>query len=121
MNLRNTKNSPTRFSRLYHQVDLDEPNEALERLLIKRAMLLNRAENKLVKLAELLAGKTESLHHALFYCAPGRIASVMELLTDLGLRIAKFTAEESTDKKTRTLRYVCVWTPSSTCRNEMSG
>ena len=84
-----------RISRLYHQVDLNEPNEALERLLIKRATLLNRAENKLTKLVELLEDKTDSLHHTLFYCAPGRIDPVIDLLTNLGLRIAKFTAEES--------------------------
>ena len=85
-----------KISKLYHRNDPDEPNEALERLLIKRATLLNRAENKLTKLAELLADKTDPLHHTLFYCAPGRIVPVIELLTDLDLRIAKFTAEEST-------------------------
>ena len=88
-----------KISKLYHQIDKNDPNDALERLLIKRARLLNRAENKLTKLAELLADKTDSLHHTLFYCAPGRIVPVIELLTDLGLRIAKFTAEESTDKR----------------------
>ena len=88
-----------RISKLYHQVDPDEPNAALEQLLIKRATLLNRAENKLAKLIELLEDKTDSLHHALFYCAPGRIVPVIELLTNLGLRVAKFTAEESIDDR----------------------
>ena len=88
-----------RISKIYHQVDHDEPNNALERLLMKRAMLLNRAENKLAKLAELLADKIDSIHHTLFYCAPGRIVPVIELLTDLGLRIAKFTSEESADER----------------------
>ena len=84
-----------RISKLYHKIDLDESNEAFERLLIRRATLLNRAENKLVKLAELLEDKTDPLHHALFYCAPKRIEPVIDLLTNLGIRIAKFTAEES--------------------------
>ena len=84
-----------RISKLYHQVESGETSEVLERLLIKRATLLNRAENKLAKLAELLTDKTDSLHHTLFYCAPGRIVPVLELLTNLGLRVAKFTAEES--------------------------
>ena len=88
-----------KISKLYYRIDPDEPNEALERLLIQRATLLNRAENKLAKLAELLADETDSLHHALFYCAPGRIVPVIELLTDLGLRVAKFTAEESTNER----------------------
>ncbi|MCY4570598.1 MAG: DEAD/DEAH box helicase family protein [Candidatus Poribacteria bacterium] len=93
-----------RISKLYHQVESSEISEALERLLIKRATLLNRAENKLTKLAELLTDKTDSLHHTLFYCAPGRIAPVLELLTNLGLRVAKFTAQESTAKRQELLK-----------------
>ena len=87
------------ISKLYYKNNADESNEALERLLIKRATLLNRAENKLLRLAELLTDKIESIHHTLFYCAPGRIAPVIELLTHLDLRIAKFTAKESTDER----------------------
>ena len=93
-----------RISKLYYQVEHSEANEALERLLIKRATLLNRAENKLTKLAELVADKTDSLHHTLFYCASGRIAPVLELLTTLGLRVAKFTAEESATKRQELLK-----------------
>ena len=88
-----------RISKLYHVNDSDEPNEILEHLLIQRATLLNRAENKLAKLAELLTDEIDSLHHTLFYCAPGRIVPVIDLLTGLGLRIAKFTAEESTAER----------------------
>ena len=46
------------ISKLYHQIESGEASEALERLLIRRATLLNRAENKLTKLAELLTGKS---------------------------------------------------------------
>ena len=92
------------ISKLYHQVEYDEASEALERLLIKRATLLNRAENKLTKLAELLIDKVASLHHTLFYCAHGRIDPVLELLTNLRLRIAKFTAEESAAKRQELLK-----------------
>ena len=93
-----------RISKLYHQVEYGEASEALERLLTKRATLLNRAENKLAKLAELLTDKTDSLHHTLFYCAPGRIVPVLELLTNLGLRVAKFTAEESAAERQELLK-----------------
>ena len=88
-----------RISKFYPQVESGEISEALERLLIKRARLLNTAENKLAKLEELLIDQVDLLHHTLFYCAPGRIDSVLELLTNLRLRIAKFTAEESTTKR----------------------
>ena len=93
-----------RISKLYHQIESGDTSEILERLLIKRAMLLNRAENKLTKLAELLTDKTDSLHHTLFYCAPGRIIPVLNLLTTLGLRIAKFTAEESAAERQELLK-----------------
>ena len=93
-----------RISKLYHQTESGEISEALERLLINRATLLNRAENKLTKLAELLTDKTDSLHHTLFYCAPGRITPVLELLTILGLRVAKFTAEESAAERQELLK-----------------
>lgn len=93
-----------RISKLYHQVESGEIGEVLERLLIKRATLLNRAENKLAKLAELLTDKIDSLHHTLFYCALGRIVPVVELLTDLGLRVAKFTAEESAAERQELLK-----------------
>ena len=93
-----------RISKLYHQVKSGEISEVLERLLIKRATLLNRAENKLTKLAELLTDKTDSLHHTLFYCALGRIIPVLELLTNLGLRVAKFTAEESVTERQELLK-----------------
>ena len=92
------------ISKLYHQIESGETSEVLERLLIKRARLLNRAENKLTKLAELLTDKTDSLHHTLFYCALGRIVPVVELLTDLGLRVAKFTAEESAAERQELLK-----------------
>ena len=88
-----------KISKLHYQIETGEASEVLKQLLIKRSMLLGRAENKLVKLAELLIDKTDLIHHTLFYCAPGRIASVLELLTDLGLRIAKFTAKESVAKR----------------------
>ena len=93
-----------RISKLYHLIESGETSEVLEQLLIKRARLLNRAENKLAKLAELLADKVDSLHHTLFYCASGRIVPVLELLTDLGLRVAKFTAEESAAERHELLK-----------------
>ena len=93
------KDLTDRIARLYRRTNADEPNEALDRLLIKRATLLNKAENKLPTLEQLIEDRNDSLHHALFYCAPGQINSVLPMLTDLGLRVAKFTAKESTTER----------------------
>ena len=91
------------ISRQYHRIKSDEPNESLKRLLIERAQLLNKAENKLPTLTKILTGKTDSLHHTLFYCAPGQLRSVIRILTNLGLRVAKFTAKESTSERQKLL------------------
>ena len=88
-----------KISKLFYSESSDEQNEHLEHLLRMRAKLLNNAENKLPVLLEILSGKTGSLHHALFYCAPGQIDLVIPPLTDLGLRVAKFTAKESASER----------------------
>ena len=92
-----------KIGKIYHKIEHDQTDKALEHLLIRRARLLNNAENKMSILYELLENKVDSLHHTLFYCAPGRINPVLELLRNLDLRIAKFTAEESSDKRTELL------------------
>ena len=44
------------------------------------------------------------LHHALFYCAPGQIDEVVPILGDgFGLRVSRFTAEESAGERGRLL------------------
>jgi superfamily II DNA or RNA helicase len=86
-------------------MDRDEPEKqaALEMLLIKRARLLNRAENKLTCLHRLLS-ELGPLSHALFYCAPEQIDAVCRLVGwDHGLLIHTFTAEENNDERQRLL------------------
>ncbi len=79
-----------------------ERDKLLEALLRQRADLLNRAENKLPMLKQLVVNQSESepLHHSLFYCAPGQIDEVIPMLGyELGLRVHPFTAEESTEER----------------------
>ena len=56
-----------KISKLFYSKSSDEQNEHLEHLLRMRAKLLNNAENKLPVLLDILAGKTDSLHHTLFF------------------------------------------------------
>ena len=88
-----------KISKLHFSVDQDQKNKVLEQLMIKRARLLNRAENKLSILRELILNQVDTIHHSLFYCAHGGIEPVFTLLEELGLRIAKFTAEVPTDER----------------------
>ena len=82
-------------------------NPSLELLLFKRARLLSSAENKLVKLKEVLI--KENLINSkknLFYVAANieedeygntirDVDKVIELLTNLGMNVRKFTSEEN--------------------------
>ena len=67
-----------KIAKLINREDV-ESQEALKMLLIKRANLLNTAENKLVMLSDLV-DREPFIKHALFYCAPGQIDEVLRLL-----------------------------------------
>lgn len=67
-----------KIARLVNNEDV-EKQEMLKMLLIKRARLLNTAVNKLHTLSDLLDKETH-LDHTLFYCAPGQIDEVMQLV-----------------------------------------
>jgi superfamily II DNA or RNA helicase len=77
--------------------------QTLEMLLIRRAKLMNNAENKLVILSDLLDYRSD-IAHTLFYCAPEQIDKVLQLLGwEKGLITHKFTAEENTQKRQQLL------------------
>ncbi len=68
--------------------------EILERLLIKRANILNSASNKICKISKLV-DKQKGMKHTLFYCAPSQIDEVVQLLGwEKRLKVHRFTAEE---------------------------
>ncbi len=84
--------------------DNPDMEEVREMLLIKRARLLNKAENKLVRLSQLLTEMQSSLSHALFYCSPEQLEAVCRLVGwEHGLLIHTFTAEESNDERQQLL------------------
>ena len=92
-----------RIARLYNASAESRSLEFQEALLRQRADILNKAQNKLEKLGELLR-ENRNLHHALFYCAPGQIDEVVPILGNgFGLRVSRFTAEESTEERSRLL------------------
>ena len=83
----------TQITRLM-SVDKPELAQALEMLLIKRARLLNNAQNKLAVLSSTLK-RLGQIDHALFYCAPEQIDDVCRLLGwQHDMLIHRFTAEE---------------------------
>lgn len=81
----------------------EEIQDALKMLLIKRARLLNTAENKLEALSDLV-DQQDNIEHTLFYCAPKQIDEVVSLLGwDKGLLVHRFTAEENPQERQQLL------------------
>lgn len=92
----------------YNQTSQSNPetNESLKTLLIKRARILGKAENKLIVLQQTLNGQRPK-PLVLFYCGDGstedeqsgdlirQIESVSSTLDKLGWRCSHFTARES--------------------------
>jgi DNA phosphorothioation system restriction enzyme len=100
-----------RISRLIAREDEDsDPSPNLMALLIARSRLIGAAANKLPKLAEIVRKLDPPARQALFYCGDGRtdggedairqISAVCRLLGDeLGLRIRRFTYEETAKER----------------------
>src|SRR5205823_11360017 len=100
-----------RISRLIARDDENsDPSPNLMALLIARSRLIGAATNKLPKLAEILRKLDPPARQALFYCGDGRtedgdatirqINAVCRLLgDDLGLRIRRFTYEETAKER----------------------
>lgn len=81
-----------------------DAEQAMKNLLMRRAELLNLAENKLSVLSKLVDEQQERIHHTLFYCAPKQIDEVMHLLGwEKQLQVNRFTAEESTRERQQLL------------------
>lgn len=70
-------------------------DQRLGHLLRQRSDLLNRAEGKLDLLPDLIEAPRQT-QHTLFYCAPGQIDEVIELLGhQLAMQVHRFTAREN--------------------------
>ena len=82
----------------------DADDEQLSNLLIQRSQILNKAQNKLSVVSDLVDGM-DKIDHALFYCAPGQIDEVVRLLGwDKRLRVHRFTAREDIPTRQQLLR-----------------
>lgn len=110
----------TEIARQMHAGDGDgEMSTGLKFLLLKRARLLGSAQNKLPTLRKILADLDTPIDRAIVYCGDGRVADDEEtdaemirqveaatkmLGTDCGLRVRKFTFEESMEEREDILR-----------------
>ncbi len=91
-----------KIARLVNSKD-EKKQQALEMLLIRRARLMNNAQNKLSVLSDLI-GKQNHIEHTLFYSTPEQIDEVLHLLGwEKGLLVHRFTAEENTKERQQLL------------------
>lgn len=87
-----------------------EEDDKLKLLLMKRALILSRAERKkssLTKLVNCLIRKNglENISHLLVYCAPGTHTEVLRHLSSLGLRCHEFVHYLDMSSRERILNY----------------
>jgi len=105
-----------KIARVMDKDKLIKENIYLSQLLIKRSRLIASAENKLIKLKELMQNKTDT-YHWLFYCGDGtvgypttedeqrQIEAVCQILgRKLDMKINIFTAETPGDERRQIIR-----------------
>ena len=93
-----------RIARLMSKRSEPDVEAGIEKLLQRRALILNRAQGKLPAL-EMLLGEEANVHHALVYCAQGQVDEVTRLLAhDVNLTVHRFTQHESAPERARILR-----------------
>jgi len=105
-----------KIGRMFSMGGFDKENTYLSSLLFKRARLMSSAENKLLKIKELMKDKADTKHW-LFYCGDGRvedpgsedeirqIESVCRILgRELQMKVASFTAETPRDIRQKIIK-----------------
>lgn len=92
----------------------EEPSEGAKRILLRRARLVATARQKVERLVEFMEPFRQSCH-LLVYCGAGLIGPsdakearqidmvVRQLGNELGMKVAKFTAQESREERERLL------------------
>lgn len=94
-----------KIAKIYARAKKDQKaGERLKMLLIKRSNLLNKAENKISVLSELIDENPVNAH-TLFYCAPGQLKDVLKLVgIEKRTLIHKFTNEEDSETRKKLLQ-----------------
>jgi len=94
------------ISKLYN---IDKNSDRLNKLLIKRADILNQTDNKILKLQSLLKDKIiekgkKSIEHTIVYCGKGKHKKTLEMISDLGVNAHEFVHTVSTKKRQEVLK-----------------
>ena len=79
-----------------------QDREQLEKILLKRALIIRDAENKLKKFAEWVGEHSDDTKYSLMYCSENQIHSVKNTLNKNGIINREITANNPSDPKQRT-------------------
>lgn len=82
-----------------------EEDSILQRMILKRAEILSKAENKLPVFMELLKEQMEKeeIRHTLVYCSKGESQRVTKLISDFGIRAHEFVYKVSNSGRQKVL------------------
>ena len=78
-----------------------QDREQLEKILLKRALIIRDAENKLKKFAEWVGEHSDDTKYSLMYCSENQIHSVKSTLNKNGIINREITANNPSDPKQR--------------------
>ena len=94
-----------KISRLSTYSEEIERGSTLERLLIKRSLILSRAQNKTPKLSELLKERRSKgdIRHTLVYCAAGKNKEIISIIADLNIKVHDFVYDVPDKRRTEIL------------------
>lgn len=88
---------------LYLQEEPDK--ELIERLNLERSLIIARAENKIIKLLDILSSKEiNSISHTLVYCAPKQVNILTKKISELGIKVHRFDSNVKTQERESILK-----------------
>ncbi len=100
---RELTNKITKILMSTKEVEKDSP---LERLILKRADIISKAESKLPILIEMLKEQKtrEGMKHTLVYCSKGESKKITKIISDLGIKVHEFVADVKNSDRTKILK-----------------
>lgn len=84
----------------------NDSKDKLKQLILKRAKIINKAENKINNfLEEIKKENLDKLTHTLVYCAPGTTNEITLKLSELGLKVSKFNSTVDNKDRQKLLKH----------------
>lgn len=95
------KGITSKIIKLFQKGEKIEDESILQRLILKRAEIISKAENKIPLFLDKIRKqyKSGNINNTLVYCAKGESKKIVKLLSDLGILAHEFTYEVNNSKR----------------------